>query len=208
MNIFQGDPSAHVSYTPIIRNVKTKKNIRSGERGMLAYLEYMIEEAQFIKKGDFLLFDGEKAFYTPLIQSYLLEKGVSPFVIEPSKLHQFMNPCDNNFHSLFKSSYYRITSSQNSPVSIPKKYAIARDCYHAISEHVVAQMFVKCGLIGDADKQTTILRLVFEGMGCLWKYDQFHRKNLIAYMDWCEENNLKHLCASINSSILELNGII
>jgi hypothetical protein len=85
---------------------------------------------------------------------------------------------------------------------------MAKSCYEAISELHVVGMFLKCGLIGAADKKTIVLNLIFEGMKCLWKYDQFHRKNLISYLVWCNENNFIHLCSSINSSILRLNGLI
>lgn len=209
MNIFEDDPSAHISYVPILKNSKTDKNIRPGERGMLTYLKYMIEEVNFLKAGDYLLFDGEKALYTPTVQEYLSRKKIFPFVIEPSRLHQFMNPCDNNFHSLFKMSYYRAISRQNVRfVSVAEKFRLARDCFDDIGENIVAQMFVKCGLFGDADKESTLIHLMFEGMGCLWKYDHFHRDNLIIYLEWCKKNNLHHLCSSITNSILKLSGLI
>jgi hypothetical protein len=87
--------------------------MRPGERSMLAYCRYMIDIAQFIQDGDMLIFDGEKSFTTDAVQNFLSSRGVMPFVFRPSCLHQFLNPCDNNFHSLFKMSYYRLISHEN-----------------------------------------------------------------------------------------------
>jgi hypothetical protein len=121
MNIFSGRQDCHMSYVPIIKHPTTKKNMRPGvsrltllqspsdsrgERGMMAYLEHMTNVAGYLRQGDFLLFDGEKSFNTPLVKSWLEAHGIHSFVLEPSVLHQFINPCDNNYHSLFKLAYY------------------------------------------------------------------------------------------------------
>lgn len=104
LNIFAPEDNGHVC---LLSPDPTLKKQRPGETGMLNYLNYMINEVGFIKRGDMLLFDGEASFTTPKVQKFMLDSGVHPLSITPSVLHQLLNPCDNNFHSAFKLSYYR-----------------------------------------------------------------------------------------------------
>lgn len=110
MCIFEGESDAKISYVPVLRN--GGQNLRPGERSSLNYLHYMLHEAEYLNRGDVLIFDGEKALFTESVQNYLNTHGITPFVL-PSTLHEFLSPCDNNFHSLLKSSYYRLISSEN-----------------------------------------------------------------------------------------------
>lgn len=209
MNIFLYDNDAHVDYVPIMKNPKTKKNILPSERGMMSYLHYNINISQFLEPLDFLLFDGELAFQTDSVKNYMSRKEIFPFTIKPSVLHQFINPCDNNFHSLFKLSYYRLLSHKNYEyISDYEKLHLAKQAFDAIDESAVISMFKRCGLIQSQNKREIIHTLMFEGLGTLGKYDELHRVNLYSYILWCKEKNLHHLCSSISNPILRMAGMI
>jgi hypothetical protein len=105
--VFAGVDNAYVSYVPVQKNTKTGKNIRPAERGMLKYIDYMVNEAGFLERGDFLIFDGERSFSTATVKALMVSYGIVPFVIKPSLLHQLLSPADNNFHATFKLAYYR-----------------------------------------------------------------------------------------------------
>lgn len=207
--IFLGYDDAKVDYVPIMVDPRTRKNIRPGERGMLAYLQYMIYEAKFLRRGDMLLFDGESSFKTPTVQECLLNHGIYMFVISPSALHQLLNPCDNNFHSLFKLKYYRILSQQNSTFFSPtEKFKMAKQSYDDIGVVVVARLFERCGLVGTGDKESIVYNLIFEGIATLNKYNGFHRNSLASYMHWCVDSGNSDLCSHLNPTILKLAGLV
>lgn len=150
LEIFRDDPDAYLCYVPILRDPKTKKNISPGERATLAYLRYMIVESKFIEAGDIIIIDAESALSTELVQYYLFQNRVFPFVL-PSAHHQLLNPCDNTFHSLFKQRYYReISNMNNGSISVQKKFKIAKRCYENVPQAAVEGMFRKCGLIPSA----------------------------------------------------------
>ena len=170
----------------------------------------MIHEAGFFRAGDILISDGEKSFNTQLIQEYLKESEIILFVIEPSILHQFMNPCDNHFHSVLKLSYYKEISSRNyQQVTADQKFLLAKSCWDRISQDSVRQMFRKCGLVNTGeDKRSIVMNLMHEGLSCLGKHNNFHRKCLISYLEWCKENELSHLASSLTNNILEYAGFV
>jgi hypothetical protein len=154
----------------------------------------MICEAGFIKPGDVLLVDGEKALMTPYVQRYLEDFGIIPFVF-PSAVHQLLNPCDNSFHSVMKMSYYRMVSNTNSIIDLKMKFRMALTAYESIGSDIVTSMFGKCGLIPTAEDKLTIAKtLLCEGLTTLDANDQKHKKALLKYLIWCRENDRYYLC--------------
>lgn len=210
MDVFAGVEDAFVSYVPIVKNPVTKKNVRPAERSMLAYLDYMINEAGFLEPGDFLLFDGELSFSTPLVQTFLETHGVFPLVIKPSLLHQLLSPSDNNFHAYFKLSYYRRLSQRNSStISIAEKLMLAKQSYDGIHDYTIRALFRRCGLVkSNEDKRTIVYNLMFESIRGLNKHQQLHKNALAAYLKWCSMNNLKNLYSSLTRERLKMAGMI
>lgn len=190
LRIFENDPAAKVSLVPLMKHPTLKRNITPGERGCLAYLQYMIDEAGYLKSGDLLLHDGEAALATESVQQYLSLRGVHSFTI-PSALHQFLSPCDNNFHSLLKLSYYRLLSNGNyKEIDIKEKLELARQCYDGIESDVIESLFEHCGLVGSQDKRSLVSKLMCEGLTLLGNRREFHRRNLVAFLRWVKYNNL------------------
>lgn len=181
-----------------------------GERGMLAYLEYMINSACFLCPGDYLLFDGERAFSTPSVKEYLKKYDITPLVLKPPVLHQFLNPCDNDFHSVFKMAYYRsLSRGTYATLTIPEKFEMAKSAFDSVSESAIISMFRRCGLLpSDLDKETIIYNLMFEGLRALGKNNEFHKDNLAAYINWCYENDFTYLYSDLNMNVLKLAGMI
>lgn len=177
---------------------------------MKKYLDFMIYEAHFFQTGDIIISDGEKSFNTPLIQEYLKAHSIYLFVIEPSFLHQFMNPCDNHFHSVLKLSYYRELSSQNlQRVSVDQKFLLVKKCWDNISQASVFGMFQKCGLVNTGeDKRTIIMNLMYEGISCLGKHNDFHRKSLLSYLKWCRDQGFDYLASSLSNDMLKIAGFV
>lgn len=177
---------------------------------MLAYLKYMVKVSGFLRRGDLLLFDGERAFSTPLVKAYMLKKGITPMIFQPALLHQFLNPCDNDFHSVFKMKYYRLVSRGNySKLSDYDKFWLAKSAYESISPASIRAMFERCGLVENGrDKSDVVYDLMFEGIRALGRNDSFHRNNLAEYLDWCKRNNLADLYAHLNGNILRMAGMI
>lgn len=205
LNLFSPE-SGYICYVPILKN-STTKDIGPAERSMIAYLYYMVNIAQFLRPGDFLLFDGESSFRTAAVQQWMKKYKLNPIVIEPSQLHQFLNPCDNHFHSVFKLSYYRSLSKLNcSHISDEKKLLLAFQCYHAISRDSIISMFRKCGLITNQNKRDVILKLVAEGLEPVGA-SNLHKVNLMSYLRWCKNCDLVSLCSSISKDILVSIGL-
>lgn len=196
MKIFLYQPDAFLSYVPILTDPKSKKNISPGERATLAYLRYMIIESKFIEPGDILIVDAESALSTDIVQRYLFQNRIYPFVL-PSTHHQLLNPCDNSFHSLFKQRYYREISSINyGNIAVKEKFNLAKKCYHDISVDAVEGMFRRCGLINsERSKRSIVVSLACEGISSLEKHNNHHKLCLLTFLKWCRTNNLlKHLC--------------
>lgn len=196
MSIFDDTNNGHISFIPAIIDSKSKKNISPGERATLAYFHFMINVSKFIEAGDVIIIDGESALCTDIVQEYLFEHRVYPFVL-PSVHHQLLNPCDNSFHSIFKRRYYRAISNMNEGVmDVKKKLNLARQCFHAISEETVAGMFRRCGLVHSGkSKRSVVSRLMCEGITSLDKHSQHHKVCLLAFLQWCKVNNLREdLC--------------
>jgi len=69
-------------------------------------------------------------------------------------------------------------------------------------------LLLKCGLLNsEIDKRTIIMNLILEGMSCLGKNNGLHKKNLIAFLEWCETNDLD-LASSITPDILKGSSIL
>lgn len=154
----------------------------------------MITEACYFVPGDLLIHDGEPSLCTEAVQSYLSAHSIYSMKL-PSALHAMLSPCDNNFHSLFKLSYYRMISEKNYTfINLREKLLLAKLCYDSISSEVIAGLFRTCGLVGSGDKRLLVSRLMCEGLKLVGNRDDFHRNNLIAFLKWCLENNLPHLC--------------
>lgn len=207
-NVFEGLDDAYLSYVPKLRD-SSKKDMAPAERGMYAYLFYMVKIAGFLKDGDILLFDGEASFRTPGVRKMMTEFGIVPIVIEPSSLHQLLSPADNSFHSLFKISYYRLLSNQNrSAISEVEKLKLAYTCYHAIESDSIISMFRRCGLLPtEEDLESVVLKLMSEGICAIGK-SRFHRKSLQMYLKWCGESNNISCCSSITPELLRLVGLL
>lgn len=191
LNIFSDGDDAYLSYVPIITNSKSKKNISPGERATLAYLRHMLYGSKFIEAGDVIIIDAESALCTEVVQDYLFQHRVFPFVL-PSTHHQLLNPCDNSFHSIFKHRYYRLISNINSgKIEVKEKLNLARQCFQEISKESVAGMFRKCGLVpSDQSKSAIVSRLMCEGISSLDKRNQYHKICLLAFLKWVKYNNL------------------
>jgi hypothetical protein len=170
----------------------------------------MIYEVGWLQSGDILLFDGERAFSTEKVTNFLQANDIYPFVIRPSLLHQFINPANNNFHSVFKLKYYRCISARNtSSLSVDKKIRIARACYDSISDSAIVSMFKKCGLIeSEIDKRTIVYNLMLEGLSAIDKHKQHHKQSLASYLKWCHENDLPHVCSGLSRGMLRMAGMI
>lgn len=196
MNIFPDREDAYVSYTPVLKNSTSSRNISPGERSTLAYLHYMIHQSKFIEPGDVIIIDAESALCTDVVQEYMFEHDLHPFVL-PCTHHQLLNPCDNSFHSIFKQRYYRLISNiNNGNIEVKEKLNLARQCFHDISKPTVAGMFAKCGLVpSDQTKRAIVSRLMCEGISTLDKRNQYHKVCLLAFLKWCKSNNLvSELC--------------
>jgi hypothetical protein len=191
MNIFSDEDDAYVSYIPVIIDSKSKRNISPGERATLSFLRYMLYESKFIEAGDVIIIDAESALSTDVVQDYLFQHRVYPFVL-PSSHHQLLNPCDNSFHSIFKNRYFRLISNINyGNIEIKEKLNLARQCFHGISQEIVAGMFRKCGLVrSDQSKRAIVSRLMCEGISSLEKRNQHHKICLLAFLQWVKANNL------------------
>lgn len=185
MNIFSTTDNGYICYVPPLIDFKSKRNVSPGERATLAYLRFMIYESKFIERGDVLIIDAEGALCTDIIQESLFNHGISPFVL-PSALHQLLNPCDNSFHSIFKSSYYRLISNlNNGNIDVREKFLLAMRCFHSVSLETVARMFQRCGLVSsDKTKHSIVSNLFCEGITSLEKNDQYHKKCLLDFLLW------------------------
>lgn len=201
-NLFEGQVDAHLSYVPILRDA-SKKDMAPAERGMYAYLFYMVKIAQYLKEGDILLFDGEASFRTPGVKQLMVESGVLPLVIEPSALHQLLSPADNSFHSLFKISYYRLLSNENrSAITEVEKLQLAYKCYHAIDSASIVSMFRRCGLLRTEEGlESVVLKLMSEGISAVGK-SSAHRNNLRMFLKWCQLTKNVSCCSSITADLL------
>lgn len=206
-NLFSDEIDAHLAYVPIIHD-SNKRDIAPAERGMLAYLFYMVYVAGYLKKGDILLFDGEASFRTPGVKQLMAECGIVPLVIEPSCLHQLLSPCDNHFHSILKLSYYRLLSNENlSSISEEEKLKLAYQCYHAVDESSVVSMFRKCGLLpSEDDSATVVTKLMSEGIGSIGK-SAMHRRNLLKFLNWCRASGNISCCSGITEKLLRSVGL-
>jgi len=164
---------------------------RPGEAGFKKYLEYLIQH-KVLKPRSLLIFDGEKAFTTPLIQQFMRKHKIYPFPIRPSLLHQLLNPCDNSFHSVLKAKYNQEISDRSSDIiSIAEKMRIAESCYYGISKESVVDMFKKCGIFG-GNPQEIVAHSVNE---CI-KYSRgksrtLYQTCLLAFVEWCFDNKLE-----------------
>jgi len=145
---------------------------------------------RFIEPGDVIIIDAEGALSTKAVQGYLAMHNLCPFVL-PTHLHQLLNPCDNSFHSIFKRRYYRIISNMNQGnMDVAEKFKVAEQCFHGISVDSVVNMFRKCGLIGaDNDKREKVISLMCEGIKRLGNHYQYHKKCLLAFVQWSKLNN-------------------
>lgn len=64
-------------------------------------------------------------------------------------------------------------------------------------------MFKRCGLIeSNISKREVLINLMHEGMRCLNKNDEFHRRNLLCYLEWCKDNNLSYLCKGLRVDLI------
>lgn len=210
LDTFTPDENAYVSFLPRQINHRTKKDERPGERGALQYFDYMINSVQFFKSGDIILTDGERSFHTEKVQTFLASHGIIVFPIEPSLLHQFINPCDNNFHSVFKLSYYRQISKENhKSISISDKFQLAKRCFEKVSDESVYNMFLKCGILkADRDTKEILSNLLFEGFGYSGKHKPLHTLQLQAYLQWCEDNDLSFLSSTLTVEMMEHAGLV
>lgn len=200
------EDNAFIEQLEIPINPVTRRRIRPGEAGMLAYMRFMFETTGFYQTGDLILADGEKAFDTPVVQEYFRDNGLYFLTIQPAAIHALLSPCDNHFHSLLKLSYYRALANDNHLyVSLEQKFALYKTCYDRITAETIVAMFRKCGLIDSRgrDKRGILLNLLNEGLSCLGKYNGFHRSNLLAYLEWCRAKDLPDLAASLTSSTIE-----
>jgi hypothetical protein len=205
--VFDGQDDAYLSYVPILRDA-SKKDMAPAERGMYAYLFYMVNIARFIKEGDVLLFDGEASFRTPGVRQLMTEFGVVPLVIEPSSLHQLLSPADNSFHSLFKLSYFHLLSNENrSSITEEEKLQLAYKCYHAIDSDSIISMFRRCGLLRTEEGlDSVVLKLMSEGICAVGK-SRSHRENLRMYLKWCIRTDNFSCCSSITADLLHSVGL-
>lgn len=191
-NIFDNSDDGIICYVPIILNSSTRRNISPGERATLGYLFEMVNSG-FLLSGDMLLFDGEAALYTDIVQQFLFENGIHPFVI-PSALHQLISPNDNTFHSLLKLRYYRLIADINGPISVVEKLNLAKRSYFDISTETVSSMFVRNGLWNcQGEFRKIVMSLMSEGMECIAR-NSMHRNCLLKFLQWCRTNNLPDLC--------------
>lgn len=205
--VFANSSDAYLSYVPVIRD-SNNRDMAPAERGMLAYLFYMVYVAGYLKRGDVLLFDGEASFRTPGVKQLMAECGIVPLVIEPPCLHQLLSPADNHFHSILKLSYYRLLSNQNlSSISEEEKLKLVHECYNAIDDVSVTSMFRKCGLLlsADDDPGTVVCKLMSEGIGAIGKSPE-HRRNLLSFLTWCRETDNQSSCSGITETLLRSIG--
>lgn len=193
--IFDDGQDGYICHVPILKANNSKQNISPGERATFSYLFYMINQKKMIKPGDLIIIDGESSLCTENVQKYLSDQSIYLFVL-PSALHQFLNPCDNSFHSIFKQRYYRTISNMNTgSISVKEKFQIAEKCFHSISKETIIKMFDRCGLSGGKEKRDVVTGLMFEGIESLENHDQYHKKCLLNFLQWVKTNDLrKDLC--------------
>jgi hypothetical protein len=208
-NVFSGCTDAYLCHVPVYKS-NSGKDMTPAERGMLAYIYYNVNVSGYLKRGDFLLFDGEASFRTPVVKEMLRSYGITGYVIKPSSLHQLLSPCDNHFHALFKLAYYRSLSRRNSStISGEAKLQLALQCYRAIDSTAIISMFTKCGILPTPgqDRTTTLWKLMSEGI-CTLERVPSHRRNLFSFLKHCDKTNNIFLCQSITTEILRSVGIM
>ena len=101
-------------------------------------------------------------FVTDLCLDFFNDLGIK-FLIFPSTLHQLLNLADNNFHGIFKQKYYQyIFNECNDNISHLRRIELAYNFYCEISNEVVKNLFVHCGLINNNFSEKIIEKLVTE----------------------------------------------
>lgn len=170
---------------------------------MLHYLFYMIHVVKYLQPGDYLVFDGEKAFSTATVTKYLAENDITPVPITASSLHQLLNPPDNNFHSVFKAAFYReLARRSRTRITDEFKIRLSFMCYLSIGSEAIKSTFERCGLVSvGLDKRAIVERLVHEGLRCVGD-NSIHRRQLIAFLEWCRDNNHFELTAKLDETSL------
>lgn len=165
---------------------------------------------EYIRPRTMILFDAEKSFITPLIQEFFLKHSIFPFIFEPS-LHHLLNPCDNNFHAIFKLHYNReISNHSTDKITIQEKFLIAKRAIENVSEESIVSMFKRCGLLSPATNyKKLVTELVNEGIHSLEKEKKaLHQNQLKCFIEWCEKNEFVDLLIDYNDTKLQISTFL
>jgi len=101
----------------------------------------------------------------------------------PVGLGNLMNPCDNNFHSVFKRYYYRALEGLDH-VSKQTKFYLAEEAYFKVKEDTITNYFRHCGLLGTKDPNHIVQELLREGVYPRRRFLKLHLKQLKSYLCW------------------------
>lgn len=174
------------SKTGCIQFVPLKAKKR-GEVGVRHFLEYMVDENQ-IASHNLLLFDGKSAFRTNPSLEILNDLGVT-YLVFPAALHALLDPCDNNFHSAFKSYYYgEISRLSIANLTHIKKLELAALSYFQVTNESVVNMFLHCGIIGTESPEKVVQNLVNETNCVSLQKQEIFEKQLAIFLIWASEN--------------------
>jgi hypothetical protein len=125
--------------------------------------------------------------HTEFVRDLLKSHGIELEVF-PSSLGKLMNPCDEFFHSDFKSYYYKLVH-ENVQTAHERKYEFIRKAY-SISEATIKNYFYHCGILGDEEPKLVIERLIHSSrLNCvLPEYQELHCRQVEAFESWCYKN--------------------
>jgi hypothetical protein len=126
--------------------------------------------------------DNEASFKTDWVQSLFSSKGII-FGYFPVGLGNLMNPCDNNFHSVFKRNFYSLLAGRYSLNKVTK-FRLAKKAYYQVHEQSIKNFFSHVGLSSNRSPKYVVADLLTEGIYPRQKYIPIHVKQLKSYLSW------------------------
>lgn len=157
-----------------------------GSKSMLHYLEWARTNG-YIKKGDVILLDNERALKTATVQEYAEDYGIL-LKYFPAYLGGIMNPCDNSFNSVFKSAYYKLMSLEAN-VTEKQKVMLAEEAYYKPSDKAMQRIFAHVGIIKRSPSDTADL-LISEDCRHTAKSARIHKQQIKNFLEFAIMHNI------------------
>jgi len=127
--------------------------------------------------------DNEASFKTEWVRDFFASKGILVKYF-PVGLGNLMNPCDNNFHSVFKRYFYHLLDGYQS-ADKSEKISLAVTAYFKVKETSIKHFFEHAGLINSSVSAETIVHsLLSEGIAPKQRFIPIHNQQLNAYIEW------------------------